>query len=59
MTGEDAAEFLMAGADAVSIGTASFADPIAPLRIRDELIQFMERKGYATIQELKDSFRED
>lgn len=59
MTGEDVAEFLMAGADAVSIGTASFADPIAPLRIRDELVQFMERKGYATIQELKDSFQED
>ncbi len=31
--GEDAAEFLIAGASAVEVGTANFADPKAPERI--------------------------
>ncbi len=35
--GEHAVEFLMAGADAVQVGTAHFHDPRAGLRIRDEL----------------------
>ena len=32
-TGEDAAEFLIAGASAVQVGTATFVDPRAPLQI--------------------------
>src|SRR5207249_9713452 len=32
-SGEDAAEFLVAGATAVEVGTATFWDPAAPLRI--------------------------
>ena len=36
-TGKHAVEFLMAGADAVQVGTAHFHDPRAGLRIRDEL----------------------
>src|SRR5262249_216954 len=32
-TGEDAAEFLIAGATAVQVGTANFRDPASPLRI--------------------------
>lgn len=37
MTGEDAYEFLLAGATAVAVGTAALIDPIAPLRILEEL----------------------
>jgi dihydroorotate dehydrogenase (NAD+) catalytic subunit len=37
LTGLDAQEFLMAGADAVQVGTASFVDPRAVWRIADEL----------------------
>ena len=37
MTGEDAAEFLVAGATAVQVGTASFVDPGAAVRITGEL----------------------
>ena len=44
-TGLDAAEFLMAGADAISVGTAALYDPTAPVRILDELEQFMEKQG--------------
>ncbi len=56
MTGEDAAEFILAGADAVSVGTAALIDPAAPLRIRDELISYMQRYGFKTIKEIQDGF---
>ncbi|MGH9640750.1 MAG: nitronate monooxygenase, partial [Bryobacteraceae bacterium] len=44
-TGEDAAEFLAAGASAVEVGTATFVDPRAPLRIAAQLGRFLERHG--------------
>ena len=53
-TGEDAAEFLIAGADAISVGTAALVDPTAPVRIIDELKEFMENQGYKNISELKE-----
>lgn len=59
MTGEDAAEFIMAGADAVSVGTAALVDPTAPVRIKRELIEFMTQYGYRNLQELRESFLED
>jgi dihydroorotate dehydrogenase (NAD+) catalytic subunit len=40
MTGRDAYEFLLAGAAAVSIGSATLRDPYAPLRIIEELEEF-------------------
>lgn len=40
-TGLDAAEFLIAGASAVQVGTANFWDPNAPVRIARELDQFL------------------
>ncbi|MDD2483735.1 MAG: dihydroorotate dehydrogenase, partial [Eubacteriales bacterium] len=52
-TGEDAAEFIMAGADAVAIGTAALVDPTAPIRVRDELSDFMINKGYKDIRSLQ------
>jgi len=42
-TGKDAAEFLMAGASAVQVGTATFVDPRAPLLVARELNQFLEK----------------
>jgi dihydroorotate dehydrogenase (NAD+) catalytic subunit len=59
MTGEDAAEFLMAGADAVSVGTAALVDPTAPVRIKKELAEFMEQYGYRNLQQIRDSLREE
>lgn len=39
-TGWEAAELMLAGAQAVQVGTASFADPRACVRVRDELVKF-------------------
>jgi len=50
--GEDAAELLLAGASAVQVGTATFADPRAPLRISRELRRWAEDRGVETIAEV-------
>jgi dihydroorotate dehydrogenase (NAD+) catalytic subunit len=50
--GEDAAEFLIAGASAVEVGTATFWDPAAPARIAGELGRFLRREGVASVREL-------
>jgi len=54
-TGEDAAEFMMAGAKAVFVGSAALMDPGAPIRIIEELENFMSGKGYENIDELRGS----
>jgi dihydroorotate dehydrogenase (NAD+) catalytic subunit len=51
-SGEDAAEFLVAGATAVQVGTATFWDPAAPLRIARQLGRFLQREGVASAREL-------
>ncbi|MGI9643960.1 MAG: dihydroorotate dehydrogenase [Ilumatobacteraceae bacterium] len=43
--GWDAAEFLLAGASAVQVGTASFADPAAPLSVQRELVEWARGRG--------------
>jgi dihydroorotate dehydrogenase (NAD+) catalytic subunit len=43
--GRDAVEMLLAGASAVGVGTATFAEPRATLRIRDELAAWCSRHG--------------
>jgi len=50
---EDAVEFIMAGADAVEVGTATFANPPAMIEIIDGLKAFMKRKGYENISQFK------
>jgi len=56
-TGEDAAEFLMAGADTVAVGTASLVNPTAPVDVVDGLQRFMEQQGYRNIASLKSATR--
>lgn len=51
-TGEDAAEFLIAGATAVEVGTATFWDPEAPARIARELEKFCEEEQVNHVREL-------
>lgn len=48
-TWRDAVEFIMAGAAAVQVGTATFANPFAMKEIVEGLEAFMKRKGYKTI----------
>jgi dihydroorotate dehydrogenase (NAD+) catalytic subunit len=50
--GEDAAEFLIAGASAVQVGTANFWDPASPLRIARELGEFCRREKIARVSDL-------
>ena len=52
VTGEDAAELLAAGADAVQVGTATFADPRAPARVLAELTRWCARSGVARLSDL-------
>jgi dihydroorotate dehydrogenase (NAD+) catalytic subunit len=51
-TGEDAAEMLLAGASAVGVGTATFVDPRATLRIIDELGAWCARNGVHRVRDL-------
>jgi dihydroorotate dehydrogenase (NAD+) catalytic subunit len=51
-TGEDAAEMLMAGASAVGVGTATFLDPRATLRIVEELGTWCARNDVARVRDL-------
>ena len=51
-SGEDAAEFLIAGASAVEVGTATFWDPRSPLRIAEELSAFLRREKIARAADL-------
>jgi dihydroorotate dehydrogenase (NAD+) catalytic subunit len=51
-SGADAAEFLIAGAQAVEVGTANFADPQAPQRIARELAWVLKRLGAKSVKEL-------
>jgi dihydroorotate dehydrogenase (NAD+) catalytic subunit len=56
-SGEDAAEFLIAGAQAVQVGTASFIDPRAPQRIARELNHVLRRNGIKHVTELVGTLR--
>lgn len=46
LTGNDAFELVLAGASAISIGTATFHDPSAPVRIKDELEELLISRGF-------------
>jgi dihydroorotate dehydrogenase (NAD+) catalytic subunit len=51
-SGEDAAEFLVAGASAVEVGTATFWDPGAPVRIASELDRFLKEEKISNVRQL-------
>ena len=51
-TAEDAIEFLLAGATAVSVGTANFFNPYATTEIVDGIEAYMERYGVEDVKEL-------
>ncbi len=50
-TGLDALEFVLAGANAVSVGTVVFHDPSAPMRIHDELQRALVQRGFGSLNE--------
>ena len=52
MTGRHAAEFLMAGATAVQVGSANLADLNAPFRILTELEELLTRWEVNTVDQI-------
>jgi len=56
-TGEDAAEFLVAGASAVEVGTATFWDPQSPARVARELGRFLRDEGVGNVREIVGTLR--
>lgn len=50
-SGRDALELILAGASGVSIGTASFGNPTALIKIQDELRELLAARGFATLKD--------
>jgi len=59
MTGSDALEFMLAGASAVEVGTASFVDPDAAVRIVGEIEDWCGARGIARIRDIIGTLRID
>lgn len=57
MTASDALEFIIAGATAVQVGTATLADPDAPLRIVRGIRKFMERKNIERLSQIRGTLK--
>jgi dihydroorotate dehydrogenase (NAD+) catalytic subunit len=51
-SGNDALEFLMAGASAIQVGVASFANPRAPLDILESIERFLEARNIKSLSEI-------
>jgi dihydroorotate dehydrogenase (NAD+) catalytic subunit len=58
MSGEDAVEFMLAGASAVAVGTASFVDPRAALQVVDGIAEYCRENGVARVAELVGALEE-
>ncbi len=51
-SGEDAVEFLLAGATAVSVGTMNFVDPTVTVKVADGIEAYMKKYGHEDIREI-------
>ncbi len=51
-SGADAIEFILAGANAVSVGTAGIVDPFAWVRVRDEINAYLDNHGIKDINDI-------
>src|SRR3989442_13467545 len=49
---QDALEFLIAGASSVQVGTATFADPLAPLKVIEGLAAYVKAQGLTSIRDV-------
>lgn len=52
MNADDAIEFFLAGASAIQVGTASFIDPLASLKIIEGILDYLNNKGLYDIKEI-------
>lgn len=58
MTGLDAIEFMMAGASTVQVGTANMADPMAMIRIVNEMNEWLDANNVKDVNEIVGSLKE-
>ncbi len=54
-TWKDAVEMIIAGADAIQIGTALFSDPYSPVKIAEGLNSYLDKNGLGSVTELTDT----
>lgn len=52
MNGDDAVEFMLAGASLVMVGTANFVDPMAALKVKNGIVDYMQKYGIEDVNEL-------
>ena len=52
MNGKDAIEFFLAGASAIAVGTAIFADPEAPVRVIREINEWLDQHNIAKVTDI-------
>ncbi|MBS3819377.1 dihydroorotate dehydrogenase [bacterium] len=57
MSGEDALEYLIAGARAVEVGTANFVDPESTVKIINQMKKYCEQKGIPRIESVVGSLK--
>jgi dihydroorotate dehydrogenase (NAD+) catalytic subunit len=57
MNALDAVEFMLAGADAVSVGTANFVNPMAAVEIIDGIADYLVSTGVADVNEIVGTVR--
>ena len=51
-TTQDALEFFLAGASAISIGTANFTNPLVPIRILEGLREYLSARDLSSLQDI-------
>lgn len=57
MTGEDAIEFILAGATGVAVGMANFTNPTATIDVLNGIENYMIKYGFNSIEEIRKSFQ--
>jgi dihydroorotate dehydrogenase (NAD+) catalytic subunit len=50
-SGKDALEMIFAGASGISVGTATFGNPTAIIKIREELLALLKAKGFKSLKD--------
>lgn len=57
MTGEDAIEFILAGATGIAVGMANFTNPTATIDVLNGIEKYMSKYGFNSIEEIRKSFQ--
>jgi len=57
MNGDDAIEFMLAGATGVAVGMANFTNPTATIDVLDGIEKYMNKYGFNNVGEIRKSFQ--